>query len=95
MSSSIVVRTSNVPAMPSAMKSTDGQAMAVSAQLGPEGAPIAEAATAAFLDGWALSMTIASVLAFTAAAGTAAMLRNRAVEDEVIAAEEPELAAAL
>ena len=72
-----------------------GQAMAVSAQLGPEGAPIAEAATAAFLDGWALSMTIASVLAFTAAAGTAAMLRNRAVEDQVIAAEEPELAAAL
>ncbi len=53
-----------------------GQAMAVAAQLGPDGLPIAEAATSAFLDGWSLSMIIATGLALLAAAGTATMLRG-------------------
>ncbi len=54
-----------------------GQAMAVASQLGAEGAPIVEASTAAFLDGWTLSMIVATVLGLLAAAGTAAMLRGQ------------------
>ena len=53
-----------------------GQAMAVAAQLGADGVPVAQAATSAFLDGWTLSMIIAAGLAVLAAAGSAAMLRG-------------------
>lgn len=53
-----------------------GQAMAVAAQLGAEGLPIVEAGTAAFLDGWVLSMAVATVLGLLSAAGSAFMLRG-------------------
>ena len=56
--------------------------MAVAAQLGADGVPVAQAATSAFLDGWTLSMIIAAGLAVLAAAGSAAMLRGN--DDESV-----------
>ncbi len=52
-----------------------GQAMAVSAQLGPEGAALAGAATDAFLDGWTTSMLVAAGFAVLAAVAVQAMFR--------------------
>jgi len=57
-----------------------GGAMAVSAQMGPQGAPVMQAAREAFVDGWALSMWIATGLAVLAAISAAVLTPSRAVE---------------
>lgn len=65
-----------------------GQAMAVAAQLGPDGVEIASAAERAFLDGWSTSMIVASVLAVVAGIGVQALFRLGPAE--VATADEPE-----
>ncbi|MEM8902473.1 MAG: MFS transporter [Actinomycetota bacterium] len=53
-----------------------GQALAVAGQLGADGEPIAAAARDAFLDGWGLSMTVATVVAVLAGGLAWAIFRS-------------------
>ncbi len=46
-----------------------GQALAVAAQLGPDGVAVAEAAQSAFLDGWTLAMFVAAAAAIAGGIG--------------------------
>ncbi|MEM9037429.1 MAG: MFS transporter [Actinomycetota bacterium] len=64
-----------------------GQAMAVAAELGPDGAEIATAAEQAFLDGWSTSMIVAAVLAVAAGIGVQALFRIRPDESEAVEEE--------
>ncbi|MDJ0771674.1 MAG: MFS transporter [Ilumatobacter sp.] len=69
-----------------------GQALAVSAELGPDGAPIAEAARTAFLSGWGTAMTVAAVTAALAGLGAVALLRrDRDTADDVDLDAEPDI----
>lgn len=57
-----------------------GGAMVVSAQMGPQGAPILKAAREAFVDGWGFSMWIAAGVAVVAAISAAVLTPSRRVE---------------
>ena len=50
-----------------------GQALAVAAQMGADGAPIAQAAQSAFLDGWSMAMFVAAAAAVLGGIGTRAL----------------------
>ena len=63
-----------------------GQALAVAGQLGPEGEQIAEAARAAFLDGWGSTMWIAAGVAVVA--GFAGVLIARGGRDQEVAGDD-------
>ncbi len=60
-----------------------GQALAVAGQLGADGAPIAEAARSAFLDGWGSTMWVATGLAVAAAITGIMMARPRRRDDQL------------
>ena len=73
-----------------------GQALAVAAQLGQDGAPIAEAATNAFLDGWTSAMLVAAGAALIAAVATRALARGGdagLVDDGSVETDDPVLVA--
>lgn len=57
-----------------------GQAMAVAAQLGPDGQQLAVAAQNAFLDGWDIAMIVAAATALGAGLVTAAIFGRRPTE---------------
>ncbi|MEO1060237.1 MAG: MFS transporter [Actinomycetota bacterium] len=61
-----------------------GQALAVAGQLGPEGQQVAAAAQDAFLDGWGLSMTVATVAAVLAGGLAWAIYRSGSGEVEIV-----------
>ncbi len=52
-----------------------GQALAVAAQLGPEGAAVAQAAQTAFLDGWTMAMFVAAAAAAVGGIGVRQITR--------------------
>jgi len=57
-----------------------GQALYVAAQLGEQGAPVAEAARAAFLDGWSIAMFVAAATAVVGGLAVRQIGRIGAVE---------------